>query len=329
MKIACFHMNQVGDFVFSIPLLKSLRETYPDAHITSVARPFLKGLFEMSGLVDDLILRPKAKPLADLQVIRELRNNHCDLGVLISQSPGNILLAYCGGVKRRVGFSHSDLPFLLTEKVEFENPPSVYNNLKMAEYLCGKINCNSYYDQLKVDTDLQKRADEILGEVGIPDDAEIAAFAPGTSKRRSTKEWLSEGYAAVGEYLASRNIRTVLLGNEDHSDIISECPKIYDLGNKTSLEVACAILKRSRFILAVDSGLLHLAGAVGTRAIGLYGPTDPTKTGPQGPGQIILTSNQSCSPCMKPTCPFQMECMKSITVESVLQAVKETLNNSR
>jgi len=94
-----------------------------------------------------------------------------------------------------------------------------------------------------------------------------------------------------------------------------------NLGGKTSLPVLAEIYKSARAVITTDSGPMHLAAAVGTPVIALFGPTDPARTGPYGKGHTVIRSNLPCSPCLLKKCSTK-ECMEKITPEQVYAAVE-------
>jgi ADP-heptose:LPS heptosyltransferase len=156
-------------------------------------------------------------------------------------------------------------------------------------------------------------------------DDKIIAFAPGTSGRRSVKEWTDEGYAQVGQYFVDKGYKVVILGTVPACEITSHCESIVDLSARTSLVEAAAILNRSRTLLAVDSGMLHLAAALGKRVVGLYGPSNWRVTGPQGEGHKLVISGEKCSPCMQTVCNLDRKCMTKINADQVIEAVDAIL----
>lgn len=320
MRILCFHLNQVGDLAFSLPALKCIRESFPDSHITSVVRPGLAGVLRAAGLADEVLLRSNGA-LSKLRLIHHLRKGGYDLAVVLSQSASCALLARLSGANRRIGFADTSLGFLLTSRVEFHHPPSSENNLRLVEAAGCEISCRDYSGLLRPTQEQIDHANGILSHHGIAATDAIAVLAPGTSGRRRVKEWTDEGFAAVGGWLAGRGIRPVILGTEPASNIVKECGEIIDLSGKTNLGEAAAILGRARLMIGVDSGILHLCAAVGSPVIGLYGPSNPAITGPQGEGHIVLTSGADCSPCIRTECEQNRKCMMNIKADAVIERI--------
>jgi 3-deoxy-D-manno-octulosonic-acid transferase/heptosyltransferase-1 len=97
---------------------------------------------------------------------------------------------------------------------------------------------------------------------------------------------------------------------------------------ETSLRELAALYKEASVLLTTDSGPMHLAAAVGTPVVALFGPTSPARTGPYGEGHIVIRKDMDCSPCFRKACDT-LECMKTIGVEEVFQAVRDKGENIR
>jgi lipopolysaccharide heptosyltransferase II len=325
MKIVCFHLNQVGDLAFALPALKCIRDGFPGARVTSVARPSCCGLLMATGLVDDVLARGSGLDMKKLNLVEYIMAVRYDLAVVFSQSAECAALAYLSGAKKRIGFINTSLGSLLTQRVDFTHPPSTQNNLNLVTALGCQITSGSYSGLLKLTDDQCRTGNMVLAKYGVSADDRIVAIAPGTSGRRSVKEWTDEGYAQVGEYLAHKGYKVVILGTVPAIEITSRCRSIIDLSRKTSLGEAAAVLDRSKTLLAVDSGMLHLAAALGKRVVGLYGPSNWQVTGPQGEGHKLIISGEKCSPCMQTVCRLGRKCMTNINVDRVIEAVESVL----
>lgn len=326
MNIVCFHLNQVGDLIFSLPALKCLRDSFPDSSITSVVRPSQMEVLESAGLVDFILPRGSQMNRKKLRLVNHLRSKKYDLAITFSQSAECAFLAYASGAPERVGFINTSMGMLLTRHIDFTHPPSTENNLRLITAIGGKVSKREYSNMLHPTFQQMQRADKILTEHGIGSDEPIVAYAPGTSGRRSIKEWTYEGYAELGRHLTAKGIKVVILGTVPSSNIVEDCSQIIDLSGKTNLGEVVAILHKCKALVAVDSGVLHLGAAVGTSVIGLYGPSDSRITGPQGKGHVVLTSGVDCSPCIKTECAFGRKCMIDLTPEEVISAVEQILS---
>jgi ADP-heptose:LPS heptosyltransferase len=122
----------------------------------------------------------------------------------------------------------------------------------------------------------------------------------------------------------------LLFGKEEEGPIAKEILQNLenggiDLTGKTRLLQLAALLERCRLLVTNDTGTMHIAPAVGTSVVALFGSTDPSVTGPWGDGHVVVRKDVPCSPCLKRVCPTDHQCMKLITVDEVLKECEKYL----
>jgi len=146
-----------------------------------------------------------------------------------------------------------------------------------------------------------------------------------------TKLWEDEKFALLGDRLWQELGITVVLTGGDAKPLEKIMKlmktKALNLGGQTSLRELAALYKRAKIVVTTDSGPMHLAAAVGTPTVALFGPTDPVRTGPYGPGHRVIRTGINCSPCFRKKCP-QPRCMTEISVEEVFNAVRRILGET-
>jgi ADP-heptose:LPS heptosyltransferase len=188
-----------------------------------------------------------------------------------------------------------------------------------------EVTTRDYFGLLKPSYEQAERANALLAAHGIDHDDPIAALAPGTSSRRDVKAWTEDGFASVGQHLTDRGLKVVLLGTEPCEPIAGRCADIIDLGGRTNLADVLGIVARCRMLVGVDSGVLHLCAAAGTKVVGLYGPSNSRITGPRGEGHVVVTAGADCSPCLRTECKFNRICMTDLAPQAVIAAVDSVL----
>ncbi|MCX8107945.1 MAG: lipopolysaccharide heptosyltransferase II [Verrucomicrobiae bacterium] len=324
LRMVTFHLNQVGDMLFSLPALLSLRAGFPGAHLTAVVRPYLVQLVQMSGLVDAVIPRPKGNPLAKVRLGLQLRNNRFHVAVSFSQAAECVLLTWLTGAAVRVGFKGERLSGLFSIHAEKVGPPSTANNLRLVQAIGCPVVQTTYVGLVKPSAEDEADAERLLHQAGVSLQRPIVVLGPGTSGRQSIKQWPAERFGAIADYLVRKGAQVLLMGTSREMESLRGLTQsVVDLSGRTTLPVAAAVLKRARLFVGVDSGLMHLAAAVGTRCVALFGPTDPRLTGPHGQGHEILRIDLQCSPCLRKKCRLGRECMLGLSVETVIQAIEK------
>lgn len=328
-RIACFHLNQIGDLFFSLPALYNLRAAFPQAYIASVARPHCKELLSLSGLVDEVIERPRRPLGSGFRVLSQLRRERFDLALLFSTSLGMSTLALLSGSRGRVGFARPPTRFFLTHCVPWSPPPSTENNLRLLEAIGCPVTKRDYVGLIQPDESERDEARRILESAGVGPREDFVILGPGTSGGREIKCWSEEGFAEVTDHLAAEfGLRSVVVGSSGGAKLCSLSPHAADLTGKTSLPALAAILEGAKMFVGVDSGVMHLAAAVATPVVGLFGPSDPNITGPQGKGHRVVCVDMPCRPCLAKSCDFGYRCMTEITPAMVLDAAESLVRST-
>ncbi len=332
-SIVVFHLNQIGDFIFSLPLLANLRHAYPRARIVSVLRPHLREVWEMSGLADEYLVRDRRGRISGLlQLLRALRKRSPDLCVVQPQNLEPALLARLSGAPLRVGFRIGWWDrFSLTRIVPKDSPPSVPNNLRLGEAAGAPAVRRDYVGLLRPPVGERMRMMRRLAERRVTVHTRLVVLAPAASAGRALKLWTEEGFAAVADHFAAQpDTAVAIAGGEPMPGITSRVSRpVLDFSGKTTLQELAALLDRADVLISVDSGPLHMAAAMATPVVGIYGPTDPDLTGPMGSGHRIVRLGVPCSPCHLKTCSIGRICMEQLPASAVIRAAEEVLAEAR
>ena len=324
-KICVIHLNQIGDLCFSLPLLKSLRDHFPEASIHSVLRPYLEGLLRDSPYVDRIILR-KDTNFARIALWGALLRGRYDLLIALPRSEEAQILAglSCAGLK--AGFAHFPWDIGLDVKEVIQGHNSWFNNAKLLKRLGIPIAQDNYVGLLRVD--------EPMSLKGMP--FRYAVFSPGASKRRLAKAWDERKFALVIAGLSMEfGLSCVLVGGDDTAEctgVISGyvgeflkggVQQVVDLAGKISLRELAAVLKKAKLFVGIDSGVMHMASALNIPTVGIFGPTDPFYVAPQNKQSIVVRQGLACSPCYMRTPCDHRRCLEELDAEAVLEACRK------
>jgi 3-deoxy-D-manno-octulosonic-acid transferase/heptosyltransferase-1 len=171
----------------------------------------------------------------------------------------------------------------------------------------------------------------LLAEKKVDTQAGFVAVSP--VAYWETKLWDEAKFAAVCDGIVKElGLPVVFTGESPEGPIerirsLMEAPSA-SVAGVTSLRELAALYKQASVLLTTDSGPMHLAAAVGTPVVALFGPTSPERTGPYGEGHAVIRSGLACSPCFRKVCET-LECMKTISVDEVFRAVKDRAENRR
>ncbi len=296
-KIIFFHMNQLGDLLFSLPVLKATKQKYPNIKIYCVARKNLAGLLQSTGLVDKIFLKVGSLG-AEIDLIANIRKEKIDTALMFSESPESLLLAYFSKIKNRVGFKTASLNFLLTQKVEKKGVPSLNNNIVLAKSIGIDNVQKDYLNILKVDGESDVKISFWLETNNILNkDFIVVSF--GASRRRQEKCLRKEVWIETLNKLADMKKNVVVVYAQWEKESVMKILKYVSKDIKTfcpenGLIDLSALISKAKLFIGIDSGTMHLAASLGIKCIALYGRTDPNQIGPRPlQNHIIIKKNSA------------------------------------
>jgi heptosyltransferase-2 len=174
----------------------------------------------------------------------------------------------------------------------------------------------------------------VLKDLGIPEGKPLIGMNPGATYGLA-KCWYPDRFGEMGKRLSEKwQARVLLFGKEEERPIVHEILKHMgmkgiDLTGKTGLLQLAALIERCTLLVTNDTGTMHVATAVGTPVVAIFGSTPPLTTGPWGDGHVVVKRDVPCSPCWKRICPTDHQCMDLITVDEVEEAVDKQLRRKK
>ncbi len=249
------------------------------------------------------------------------------IACIFPNSFGSAMDVYRCGVPQRVGRSGRFRSLMLTKCIpEWPLPKGESDCHQLSYYLelaslFGDVEYTTDYPKLKVDLELARR-------LGMDDDNWLA-IAPGAAFGPA-KQWLPEYFLEVARWHGGKGGRVVLVGTAKEQPVTAwlaeRMPGTLDLAGKTSIDELMSVLATAKSVVANDSGAMHLAAAVGTPGVAVFGSTDPIATGPIGAPWRIIASPELCRPCFHRTCPLSdhpYKCLREISPHLVISELQE------
>lgn len=331
--------NWVGDAVMSVPALRELRRILPAASITLGTRGWAKGIFEDADFIDDfLIYDKKGSSLQNvLSQAKIWRERKFDLAVLFPNSFESALLAKFSGAKYGIGYKTEKRGFLLTNPLEIpvwkNERHEVFYYLNIAAELEKILYGETGVWEREADISLavseirKIEARKILEENGADLSKKIVALCPGSTNSHA-KRWRAESYAALADLIKENlDAEIVLFGSPEELAVSNEVlekskSKPVLLTGKTDLAEAVAVLSVVDLLITNDTGPAHIAPALGTKTIVIFGPTKHETTRPFSDLAEIIRKPPACAPCMLRDCPIDHRCMTAITPREVFETAK-------
>ncbi len=328
-------VNWIGDAVMTLPALHALRKAYPGATISLLVKPPVMPVFENNPDIDEIIAYDEKFSgfVGKLRLARLLGKRKFSMAVLLQNAFDAALIAWLARIPKRIGYNRDRRGFLLTDPVPFDGQDrkvhhiSYYLNLLASAGIPAGVEEPVVY--LSLEERLQARA--VLSELRRP----ILGINPGATFG-SSKRWFPRRFAEVANWLRrDTGGNAVIFGSRSEAALAHEIDKLIPegklfLAGKTSLRELAALISECDVMIANDSGAMHIACAVGTPTLVIFGSTDPKLTGPVGEGHDVIKKDFSCSPCFERRCSTKdMRCMYTVTAEEVFFKVKDMLPRNR
>src|SRR6266516_2151129 len=349
-RILVIRLDLIGDLVLSLTVVRALKRTYPQAEIDLLAIPSSArvalndpNLSEVITYDPNIWRRPKAlaqpKNWLDAQaLLRRFHQRHYDLAVSV-YGPWAGILAVLSRAKRRVGYGRESYPGFMTDSVPggiperwrhwspLDDKHEVDYCLELARAAGAMITRDDRVPHLEVDAQSAWEVEQLLckegAQAGKPLIACHVSSNNGQSKRWPTPYWAT----LLDRLISEEGAQVVLTGAPVDLPIVEDVirrmrEQPVNLAGKTSLLQLAALLHRADLMISGDSGPIHMATALGTPIIGIYGPTNPALGGPVSPDATVLRSHIWCSPCYNAQLPadcryYTTQCMKNITPAQV------------
>lgn len=346
MNILIVKMSAIGDVIHTLPALNAIRRHYPKARVTWLVEEAARDLVIGHEALNRVLVSKRKRWLKELRgpgrlkavkevynFLKELRDTYYDL-ILDFQAllKSGILIALARG-KRKVGFGrgleHMEYSYIfLNERI-----PAVgmeHHALSRGLMMLNALGITTPEVEYKLpvfDGDRQK-AQALLRRYGLQNNHRIVAINP--VAKWETKLWSDQKFARLADSLiAQYTCEIIFTGSSSDSpkidDIISNMKsRAVNLAGETTLKILAVIYANAKMVVSTDTGPMHLAAAVGTPVVALFGPTAPWRTGPYGPGHQVVRVDLECIPCFKRQCETTA-CMHHISVSQVLEAASKIM----
>lgn len=329
-------VNWVGDTILTYPTIERLKGAFSHSHLAVLTPGYLNDLWETFPYVDEVIPFQRGEGFRslseDLNLILTLRKRRFDLAVILPRSFHSAFQIYLARIPYRIGFEDRGRSLFLTHGIPRTEEALRTHRIRYYQRLVDFLDPGEKCPSPKVFLREEDRrwAEETLRDSGLLDGRPLIGMNPGATYGQA-KCWPPNRFRELGKRLSKKWKANVLLfGKEEEGPIAREILQGsegggIDLTGKTHLLQLAALLERCHLLVTNDTGTMHLSAAVGTPVAALFGPTDPSTTGPWGDGHVVVKRDVSCSPCLKRVCPTDHRCMELITVDEVEEVILNRL----
>lgn len=326
-RILIIRPGGIGDFILLVPAMRILAEKFPHVKIDVLCEKRNAGIAELVGIINKTYLYDRLSDFANC-----FKNRY---DIVIDTEQWHRLPAFIAHFFKNavtIGFATNERAKVFDYPIPYSHDDyEAYSFLHLIDPLTGE---KPVFDRSKPFIDV--RSDflfEIIPELLSCKDRIIAIF-PGASVRE--RVWGNEKFARVAKIFIDKGYKVLIIGSaaeKNRANTIKElAAECVDLtSRKIGLKDVASILKAGRLLLTTDTGLMHLAYAVGTPTVSLFGSGIEKKWAPQGKNHVIINKHLECSPCTRfgytPRCKRSVKCLNMIGIDEVVSAM-ESITNS-
>jgi predicted lipopolysaccharide heptosyltransferase III len=342
--ILIIQLGDIGDVLWATPTFRAVKETYRQANVSVLVRegfgsllesdPHIHRIFEVKHYKGNPLKRAKEQ----IKFIRDLRKARFDLVFDLRSDDRGTFMAFLSGAPMRASIVYLYIPWRDRFFTHLGNPPPVDKTICSAAEQSLRvvkefgITPRDDVPKLQVSEKAYNRVKRLFDKEGIDDDRMITL---NPFSRWKYKEWEYDKWTNVIDWLWEEyEIATVIVGaieEKDQSEYIIQrcCGRVYNLTGKTTLGELAGVLSHGCLHLGVDSAPPHIAAAVGTPTITIYGPSDWRDWAPQGEAHGVVVPDCVCAPCQKKGCDDTgiSRCLEDLNTDTVKKSIRKFVNH--
>ncbi|MFA5275690.1 MAG: glycosyltransferase family 9 protein [Candidatus Omnitrophota bacterium] len=345
----------IGDVLFTTPILRALKDKYPDCFIGYWCNERAQSILANNKNIDIIfaLSRGDIKRFhkkswflglnRSLKLFFEIKKNKFDTSFDFSLDCYYGFISKLAGIKERIGYDYKNRGRFLTKKT----PLNGYLGKHVIEYHSDLLQANGIpvtnkHMELTVSAQAESEAEELFWLSGVKDTDLLVGIAPGAGeswgKDAVYKHWPVSNFSEVADKLVSDfNAKVLLLGDNTDMPLTDEITnfcknKPINLAGRTSLGTLAAVIRKLNLLISNDGGPMHMAVAQGIKTVAIFGPVDDLVYGPYplSRDQLVIKSKIECRPCynnfrLRP-CAKDKECLYSISTDEVFAAARKLLS---
>jgi heptosyltransferase II len=330
-KILIVRLDRIGDVVLSTPVIKAVRDAYPKAHIAFLVRPYAVDAVKGNPYLNEVITYDKK---GTLKLISQLFVKAFDLAIVLHPTARTHWIAFLAGIPERAGYDKK-MGLFLTKRIPHTKQLGLKHEIDYTLDILRYIGIEPKERDLyfPIDIGSERKISALLAKKGIGGSDTIVVLNPAASC--PSKRWRPENFAKVGDALVERfGAKVVIIADlrdRIFADGVANSMKkgSVNLAGLTTVADLGSVLKRAKLFISNDSGPVHIACAVGTPVIAIFGRSDrglsPRRWGPSGKCDVALHKDAGCEVCLAHNCKIAFKCLESITPEEVIGEASKLL----
>lgn len=333
-KILIIKLRYIGDVLLATPTLRAIKAARPDVRVTMMVNRGTEGVLSGNPDIDEILVLDKGSVVAQWRLIVELRRRRFDTVIDLTDGDRSAFLSWVSGASVRIGFNDEHRRRGVCYSAIVPPQPGLRHRVErdLAALKSLGVPASEQQPKLWLTEEDEASADQLLDRLGIRRERALIVLQPGA--RYWFKAWPAERFAELADRLASEYDCQVLIGGSKDEEALAQriheaatCRPV-SIAGRTTLKQFAAIAKRASLFVGNDSGAMHIAAAMGTPMVALFGPSNPDEWGPRGGQAQVLYKGLDCRACFHPTCERgELNCMRQLLVEAVYVASAQLLTS--
>lgn len=330
-NVLIIKLRYLGDVLLATPTLEALKAAYPSTRLTVVVNRGTEAMLAGNPHIDEVLPLERGSIFSQWGFLRELRRRRFDVVIDLTDADRSAWLSRMTGAPARIGFNDEGRfrGHCYTHVVHGE-PGAHRIKRDLASLAPLNIAAAGTIPRLWLTQEEERRAADLLSREGVEGPKPLAMLQPGA--RYWFKAWPWERFAALADRLAEQYGYRVLIGGNQHEFELAEricgtaASRPINLAGRADMRTYAAVLKRTSLFVGNDSGAMHVAAAVGTPVVALFGPSNPGEWGPCADTAEVIYKGLDCRACFHPTCDRgEQNCMRLISIDEVMSAVSRVV----
>lgn len=346
-RILAVKLKKLGDVVLTVPALRAIRETYPEAHLAVLTLGGTEAVLEGLDWIDEVVVfdrrlkqgSPLKRLARQVAFLRQIRRSRFDLVVQLTKGDRGAVVALASGARFRAGVDPEGRGFPGKRLIFTHLVPAPHWKAHAVEYnlsIVRELGMETADRSLEIAYSSEDAAglDRLLAGAGVESGSPLVHVHPTCSWLFNC--WTVEGMARLIDHLQGERGCTVVVtcGPVERelarcADILSLCRTApVSLVGRTTVKHLAALSARAVLFVSGDTAPMHIAAAVGTPVVAIFGPAGPFNTGPWGDGHRVITKGYECQPCGQDGCDGskRSDCLEDLTPGEVIEVVDEVLD---
>lgn len=341
-RILLVRTDRIGDVLLTTPAIEAVRRKFLSAHIAVMIRPYAKDIVDGNPYIDEIIICDKygkhKSIVASYAFARKLKSKNFDVAVIFHPTNRAHTITYLAAIPRRIGYDRN-LPFLLTDRIHHDKQLGKVHEVDYAMQMLKPLGITAVEEKrlyIPIKAQSENAINSLFVVEGIDTNDKIVIFHPGASC--DSKTWPANRFVQVADrIIRDFKAKVIIVGGENEKDITCAntmknlmLNHAVSLAGKLSISELISCLKRGTLFISNDSGPVHIACAVGTPTVVIFGRSlpglSPRRWRPTGKKSAVLHKDVGCgNNCLAHNCQKGFECLNAVTTDEVYEAATKLL----